>query len=575
MARFQINFDQGAGGATLGRLGCTLFSLLFGGMGVFFVYLAGRDIRQDLAAGHWDKAPCVIVSSRVTERNEDPPYVFEVSYRYSAAGAERTGTNYRRRYKGSYDYAEALRLARRYAPGTKAVCRVNPEDPAEALLAVGGSGWHLIDVLFPMGFVLAGIAGIYLTWRRKKPAAAEAISDQAPSGKGAWALAAFMAIFLLAGIGFLIPFFVQPVLKVLGARDWPAVPCRIESSRVRTHEGDDGDTYSVDILYAYEVNGEQFKSNRYHFMGGSSSGYEGKKAVVNRHKPGTEAVCYVNPKDPTEAVLERGFTPELLFGLIPMVFVLVGGGGLVFAVRRARRGAPGGAAATWMPRTALGDATGMAGMPAARTSSGPVVLKPKTSPFGKLLGIVFVALFWNGIVSVFVWQVVQSWLKGSPDYFQTFFMIPFALIGLGLIGGIGYFSLAALNPRTEVRLSSARVRLGEAVQVTWQVSGRWERIDRLRVYLEGREEATYRRGTSTYTDKETFRTIEIADTTDRRDIFSGSMGIVLPKDTMHSFEASHNKIIWDLRVRGEIRHWPDVKDDYPFVILPEPVKRGN
>jgi hypothetical protein len=111
--------------------------------------------------------------------------------------------------------------------------------------------------------------------------------------------------------------------------------------------------------------------------------------------------------------------------------------------------------------------------------------------------------------------------------------------------------------------------------VAWQVSGRVERIERLRVYLEGREEATYRRGTDTYTDKSTFRTIEIADTTDRREIFSGSVGLVVPEDTMHSFEASNNKIIWDLCVRGDIHRWPDVKDDYPFVILPAALEQGD
>jgi hypothetical protein len=37
---------------------------------------------------------------------------------------------------------------------------------------------------------------------------------------------------------------------------------------------------------------------------------------------------------------------------------------------------------------------------------------------------------------------------------------------------------------------------------------------------------------------------------------------------MHSFEAGHNKIIWSLRVHGDIYRWPDVKDEYPIVVLP-------
>jgi hypothetical protein len=37
---------------------------------------------------------------------------------------------------------------------------------------------------------------------------------------------------------------------------------------------------------------------------------------------------------------------------------------------------------------------------------------------------------------------------------------------------------------------------------------------------------------------------------------------------MHSFVASRNEIQWKLRVKGTIGFWPDVKDDYPIVVLP-------
>jgi hypothetical protein len=104
--------------------------------------------------------------------------------------------------------------------------------------------------------------------------------------------------------------------------------------------------------------------------------------------------------------------------------------------------------------------------------------------------------------------------------------------------------------------------------VQWETSGRVDAIDRLHIYLEGREEATYTRGTTTYTDKETFATIDAADTTDRRDILAGRARLAVPGDTMHSFEAQHNKIVWSLQVYGDIRRWPDVKDEFPIVILP-------
>jgi len=52
------------------------------------------------------------------------------------------------------------------------------------------------------------------------------------------------------------------------------------SSEVKYHSGSHGGTYSVNTFYTYEINGREFKSNTYDFAGGSSSGYEGKQAVV-------------------------------------------------------------------------------------------------------------------------------------------------------------------------------------------------------------------------------------------------------------------------------------------------------
>lgn len=52
-------------------------------------------------------------------------------------------------------------------------------------------------------------------------------------------------------------------------------------------------------------------------------------------------------------------------------------------------------------------------------------------------------------------------MKGRPEYFLTFFMLPFVLVGLGLIGGIVYCPLGLVNPRTMVTVGSTRVRRGD------------------------------------------------------------------------------------------------------------------
>ncbi len=37
---------------------------------------------------------------------------------------------------------------------------------------------------------------------------------------------------------------------------------------------------------------------------------------------------------------------------------------------------------------------------------------------------------------------------------------------------------------------------------------------------------------------------------------------------MHSFAAPSNKIVWEIKVEGEIARWPDVNQNFPISIHP-------
>jgi hypothetical protein len=373
----------------------------------------------------------------------------------------------------------------------------------------------------------------------------------------------FFGVFFVVGLSLSWAFAVRPLQRILDARDWPEVECTILSSHVETHDSDDGNTYSVAISYRYEVGGRTYTSDRYKFMTGSSSGYEGKAAVVEKHPPGRVTVCYVNPDDPGDAVLERGFTVDIAFGAIPLVFVVVGAGGMFGVWRSGSRKAR----SDGLPSTPTGLAT-MDAAALAAAATGPIVLQPRHSRVAKIGALAFAAVFWNGIVSIFLVQAISGWTRGAPDWFLTLFLVPFVLIGLGLIAGIGYSVLAALNPRPRLVLSAGAVPLGGEVRVRWEFNGRVQRLERFRLHLEGREEATYRRGTDTVTDKSVFARIELADTADPRAMQTGEVTLRVPAGAMHSFEARNNKIVWELRLRGDIPRWPDISDDFPLIVLP-------
>lgn len=397
----------------------------------------------------------------------------------------------------------------------------------------------------------------------------EPLSQQGRKASGAGCLVLFFGLFLV--IGGVMTWFVtiRPVAGLVAARSWVETPCTILASQVAESSDSDGTTYKVDVQYSYVFAGGEHRSGRYDFFDAYSSGYQGKADVVARYPAGARTVCYVNPADPSEAVIDRSPGPRYLVGLVPLIFFFIGLGGVVFALRQRGRaaavavGAPSSDAWSSTPtRSALARAS----FPTVET--GPRELRPDVSPLGKFVGLTFLALFWNGIVSVFVWQAVQGWQAGQPDGCLTLFLIPFVLVGVALVGGAFKQLLALFNPRPRLTLSPGVLTPGGAAYLQWKMVGRASRIRRLRIVLEGREEARYRRGTDTYTDRETFATVFAVDTDQPFEIPAGSAHLSIPEGTMHSFAADNNKILWILKAECEIPGWPDSVDEYEIQVKP-------
>jgi hypothetical protein len=89
-----------------------------------------------------------------------------------------------------------------------------------------------------------------------------------------------------------------------------------------------------------------------------------------------------------------------------------------------------------------------------------------------------------------------------------------------------------------------------------------------------RESATYTRGTDTYTDKQEFvkRTVPIPGRTFRAgETLAIDATFAVPPDGMHTFSGTKNKIEWLVRVEVRIARWPDVKEEYPVVVLADRV----
>ena len=390
------------------------------------------------------------------------------------------------------------------------------------------------------------------------------ISQRRRAGTSFGCLALFFGVFLAFGGVFFYFFFLRPVMGLVAARNWTEASCVVLESRVAESSDSDGTTYKPDILYSYSVGGIAYQSRRYNMLEAYSSGYDGKAEIVARYPPGRQTSCWVDPADPSRAVLSRDLTPGYLIGLLPLIFVAVGLFGLVWAVRQASA-----ARMATFPTGGSGGGTASSfGVAIPAEAGSPLELRPKTTRLGMLFGLIFVSIFWNGIVSVFVWQAVQLWRAGTPNGCMTAFLVPFVLIGLLLIFGVIRQFLVLFNPRLKITLSRGVLAPGEPVQLQWALSSQGTGVHRLRIVLEGREEATYRRGTDTCTDRETFASIVAVDTDQSFAIPAGSAILEVPAGTMPSFVADHNKVLWTLKATCEIKGWPDSDDEYEVVVAP-------
>lgn len=208
-------------------------------------------------------------------------------------------------------------------------------------------------------------------------------------------------------------------------------------------------------------------------------------------------------------------------------------------------------------------------LPKRRTTREPsITLHAGKSRIGKLAGMIFFCLFWNGIVGFFVYNLVDEWDGGIGNYGLAAFLSIFVIIGLGICWGVFHFFLALFNPKPVLSLPTDAVRLGEPFDVAWDMMGNVSRVSQLRIGLVGEEIARYRRGTDTVTVNETFAELVFCDTTDTEIMRAGAASIVVPPDVMHSFKANSNEVQWKLKVQGDIPKWPDIDDEFNMVIWP-------
>lgn len=322
----------------------TVFGILFTAFSSFFLCYGLWAVWNALETFTWRSVPCVIERFEIAaDQKQDPSFRPDLVYHYEIDGRKYTGTRLWKKMEGRDDYEELAEVRERFAKGPEgplanltnvaAECRIKPGEPETSTLMPAGSGQILVGLVptfFGVFFVLIGFGIIF--GGSAKTAARWKGTTQTPFA----AVIAFL-FFGCAGLALLGGVMIPKAVEYLAMRGWKETEAQVIWSRIRRDGSGKSATYVVDIFHRYQVDGREYRSNRYAVMGGSPSSSKARKEVIRAHPAGSKLSVFVDPDKPWRAVVKRDFSWWSL--MCPLPFIAGGAGGLWVMHKKRREGA--------------------------------------------------------------------------------------------------------------------------------------------------------------------------------------------------------------------------------------------
>ena len=450
------------------EFGRMVFGCAFVAFVSVFVWIMSDALFTPSLKGY-ETVPCRIVESSVKMETVNR-FIFTAEFAYEHNGRTCKSNSLRKPGRGEFEFsrlASRLPLLEKYAPGTEHECRVNPENPFDAVLAVenpvedpdalsGNTGPIVAGMVLAL-FLLAGVSMIASAFPsvRRLATAPRVKKLLIPIG-----LVLFGCPFMTVGsIGL-----VQHVREWSEAKAYVPVPAKVLYSGMysfRSGGRHPHTVYSVRVGYEYDVGGKKYEGDRLAISQVSSNNYDHHRHLADKYKKGDAVTAYVSPDDPRKSVLEK---PGGLGDIGAMAFM--GLFGVVgFAII---------AAGLWMTLSFLRGNNG------APISFERRLLKRSHA---ELAALGLFAFVWN----VFSWLFVLVFV--GEEQVRRFdprllFLAIFPLAGLFLIGVLLWKIVRELRaPRLALTLSCAMWKQGSPAQVDWSLENP-EEIESLEIALE-------------------------------------------------------------------------------------------
>jgi len=402
--------------------------------------------------------------------------------------------------------------------------------------------------------------------------------------------AVFSAVMLIVGavgIGIGVARLIVPEWRV--NHGFVEHDCKIVERRVEPVQGEKGTLYRPDVKIEYDVQAVRYSPYAFDIHHTLFAKEDEARAAIDRFAESSNGTCWYDPDDPGTAVLIRGYQwwiwPALL---VPVSFLAIGIGGLIYTMLNWGKSAERRAAARKLPAAELfelpakadpqfpsvPDCSEITSSPGTRLAYRLPLAK---SPGWTLFGLLAVSIAWNGTVSVFVFMAVASMFRGKPDWLMTLFTLPFLGIGAALV--VVFVKQlrhnAGVGP-TLVEISDHPLVPGHNYRVCLSQTGNLK-LKSVDICLTCEEEAVFSQGTNARTEnREVFRrkVFSIADAVIRpSEALEAECELAVPAEAMHSFRAGHNQVQWKLIVRSEADGWQSFQRSFPVVVRPS--SKGN
>lgn len=123
--------------------------------------------------------------------------------------------------------------------------------------------------------------------------------------------------------------------RAMETRAWLETPCRIVSSIVLSERPTPHSptAYRLAVRYEYEHQGGRFTGTQIRRVDGPSPHKDRIDELAVEYPAGRRALCHVNPRDPSQAILKQDSKAGLYSLWFPLLFVV---GGAVMAWRAVR-----------------------------------------------------------------------------------------------------------------------------------------------------------------------------------------------------------------------------------------------